>query len=51
MPPKKKLTIEQKNEKLEKAIDALIDVADDLGFNSHEIKNVWVAKLRMELKY
>jgi hypothetical protein len=34
-----KLTIEEKNEILYKAIDALIDVADDLGFNSHEIKN------------
>ncbi len=45
-----KLTIEEKNEMLYKAIDALIDVADDLAFNSHEIKNVWVSKLRTELE-
>lgn len=45
-----KLTTEQKNEMLYKAIDALIDVADDLGINSHEIKNVWVTKLRSEIE-
>lgn len=39
----------KKIEKLYKAIDALIDVADDVNFNSHEIKNVWIEKLRSEI--
>lgn len=36
-------------DKLYKAIDSLIDVVEDVGFNKHEIQHVWIDKLRSKV--
>jgi hypothetical protein len=47
---KPELTTEEKNEIIYTAISALLAVADDLEFNTHEIHHVWVMKLRSKLE-